>query len=265
MKNKINPVVADQAREIADWFESSMGKQVVQAETAIIDELLEEMFGYHILQLSVQQADLCTKSPIQHRMKAAMFNVVDADLTAFPDALPFESDCIDVLISHHFLDFSDRPQDLVREFSRVVLPGGRLILVGFNPYSLWGLTRLLMPWGHSIPWNSRFLAPDRLMDWLNILNFRIDRAIYSEYGLPFKGRHRPRPDYSLGLSRRFNFPFGAVSIIVARKQVETMTPVKPKWFQRRSFSNLSLVKPVARWHPGSTEVKQEIVMPERVL
>jgi hypothetical protein len=103
------------------------------------------------------------------------------------------------------------------------------------------------------------------MDWLNVLNFRIDRTIYSEYGLPLIGRHRRRLGYSLGLSRRFNIPFGAVSIIVARKQVETMTPLKPKWFQRRELSNLSLVKPAARIHSARIDVKQRTAMPEHGL
>lgn len=265
MKQKMNAVLTGQVREIAAWFQGSIGKQVLQTETAIMDELLEEMFGYHMLQLSIQQADLYTRSPIQHCMKSSLFEVAGSDLTAYPDALPFESDCIDVLISHHVLDFSNRPQELLREFSRVVLPGGRLILLGFNPYSLWGVTRSLMSWCHRVPWNSHFLAPERLMDWLNDLNFRIDRTIYSEYGLPLIGRHRRRPDYSLGLSRRYNFPFGAVSIIVARKQVETMTPLKPKWFERREFSNLSLVKPVARVHPGRIDLKQGTAMPDNGL
>jgi SAM-dependent methyltransferase len=265
MKHKMDAVLTGQIKEIAAWFQSSIGKQVVQTETAIMDELLEEMFGYHILQLSIQQADLYTRSPIQHRIKSSLFEVPGADLTAYPDALPFEPDCIDVLISHHLLDFSNRPQDLLREFSRVVLPGGRLILLGFNPYSLWGVSRALMSWRHRVPWTGHFLAPERLMDWLNVLNFRIDRAIYSEFGLPLIGRHRRRLAYSLGLSRRFKFPFGAVSIIVARKQVETMTPLKPKWFQRRELSNSSLVKPVARMHSARIDVKQRTAMPEHGL
>ncbi|SVB77612.1 uncharacterized protein METZ01_LOCUS230466, partial [marine metagenome] len=53
MKQKMNAVLTGQVREIAAWFQGSIGKQVIQTETAIMDELLEEMFGYHMLQLSI--------------------------------------------------------------------------------------------------------------------------------------------------------------------------------------------------------------------
>ncbi|MBT3427774.1 MAG: methyltransferase domain-containing protein [Gammaproteobacteria bacterium] len=250
-------VLVDQIIEINHWFESPLGKQLIDTETAILDELLAEMFGYHLLQMSFQQADLCVESPIQHRVKTSLLDLPGTDLSAYPDALPFESDCIDVVISHHLLDFCQKPQDLLREFSRVVLPGGWLVLIGFNPYSLWGLTRLLMSWSPKVPWAGHYLGPNRLMDWLNVLNFRIDRAIYSEYRLPLTGRRVRRPDYSLGLSQRNNLPIGAVSIIVARKQLETMIRLQPKWPRRRHFSNLGLVKPVAQLYPPEVGIMQK--------
>jgi len=254
-------ILVDQIMEITSWFESTLGKQLIETETAILDELLGEMFGYHLLQIGFPQVDLCAESPVQHRMKTSLIDLPGADLSAYPDALPFEPDCIDVLISHHLLDFCQKPQDLLREFSRVVLPGGWLVLIGFNPYSLWGLTRLLMCWKQEAPWTSRLLTPNRLMDWLNVLNFRIDRAIYCEYRLPFRARHGRSPDYSLGLSRRTQLPIGAVSIIVARKQVESMIRLQPRWARRRQFANIGLIKPVAQLYPPELDIMQKSKTP----
>ena len=81
------------------------------------------------------------------------------------------------------------------------------------------------------------------MDWLTLLNFKIDRAQYTTYGLPMNGYAGQVPDYSLGLSRNANWPFGAIYVIVASKQVGSMTPIKPLWQRERAFGRLRLVRP----------------------
>ena len=50
------------------------------------------------------------------------------------------------------------------------MPEGNLIISGFNPFSLWGLHRVLgRKQGH--PWCGQFIALMRLKDWLALLGF----------------------------------------------------------------------------------------------
>ena len=84
------------------------------------------------------------------------------------------------------------------------------------------------------------------MDWLNVLNFTIDRAHYCIYGLPVVGKADQSPDFSQGLSRRVNLPVGAVYVIVARKQIGTFTPMRPVWRTQSAFGKLSVVRPARR-------------------
>lgn len=239
---------------IRRWFGSPLGEQVLQTETAILEQLLTSLFGYHLLEVSVQNKSLSEASPIQHKFRLGITSEDDSQFLAKPNDLPLEDDSVDVAVLHHMLDFVDDPQEILRELSRTVRPMGHLVIVGFNPFSLWGLCKPFAGLRNPLsglrkqaPWNGRFIRPDRLMDWMNLLNFRIDRANYGVYGLPRAAEDWKKPDYSKGLSRNANWPVGGVYIIVARKHVGTMTPIRPVWKpQQKAFGQLSVVRSANR-------------------
>lgn len=233
---------------INPWFDTALGKSVLKTEKAIIEQLLPGFFGYHLLQLSVQKETLYESSPIRHKFSLSSTpHKRESTLVANPDLLPFEDDCLDVVLLHHCLDFQDSPQNLLREVSRVSRPMGQVVIVGFNPYSLWGMWKPFGALRNKQPWLGKYISPGRLMDWLTLLNFKIDRAQYSIYGLPYsrKADDLILDDYSQGLSRNPNWPFGAIYVIVARKQVGTMTPIRPVWRKNQNMGKLSVVRPTA--------------------
>ena len=82
------------------------------------------------------------------------------------------------------------------------------------------------------------------MDWLNLLNFKIDRAQYAIYRPPlpkYQGRVR---DFSQGVSRNLNLPIGSVYVIVAKKHIGAITPIRPVWKSSPAFGGLSVVNSV---------------------
>jgi len=232
---------------IRDWFETPLGERLLQTELAVHEQLLSHMFGYHLLQVSVQGKSLFDSSPIQNKMSLGLDDNDRAAFIARPTELPLEDGTADVVLVHHTLDFAESPQEALRELSRVVLPMGYLIITGFNPFSLWGLWKSLKFGAKSPPWNGTFIRPGRLMDWMNLLNFKIDRAQFYTYGLPIASLKPDRPDYSQGLSRKANLPFGAAYVIVARKHLGAMTPIRPVWKQQQAFGRrLSAVRSISR-------------------
>ncbi len=221
---------------------------MLDVERAILEQLLPAFFGYHLLQISVQNQALYGASPIQHKIAMGIRESDNQPFVARATQLPLEDDAIDVVLLHHILGFYHDRQQILREIARVSRPMGYLVIVGFNPLSLWGLYKPVAAVGNRPPWNASFIRPGRLMDWLNLLNFKIDRAHYCTYGPPvtrtfLKGRV---PDYTRGISRRTNLPFGAVYVIVARKQVGTMTPIRPVWRPHTTFGKLTVVRPTGR-------------------
>lgn len=235
-------------QNVQEWFRSPLGQAVLTAEERVLEQLLPGFFGYHLFQMSPQEKPLYASSVIQHKVKitgAVAADVIENQdgLAARADELPFADDSLDVVLLHHMLEYAQSPQNLLREAARVSLPMGQLVLVGFNPLSLWGMYKPVGKLRKKLPWTGRFVPPGQLMDWLTLLNFKIDRAHYSMYGLPtIRGTRNP-PDFSQGLSRNANWPFGGVYVIVARKQTGSLIKMKPVWQRSPAFGKLSVVPP----------------------
>ena len=161
-------------------------------ERAICDELLPNYYGDVLLQAGIPSVPIYQKSATRRQI---MMGVSAGELIGNPGQLPFANESIDVLVAQHLLDVGARPQFLVQELARTILPMGRLIVIGFNPLSLWSCRRVLAAKrkGHQAQWG---LAPRRLLDWLNLLNFKIDRIEFGGFGWPGQALGRRRPDFS---------------------------------------------------------------------
>lgn len=234
------PKNADLER-IRKWFDSDLGRRLVKNEKNLIDAILPGLYGYHLVEMGMITQSLSDASQINHRLSLGL---AESDLCNFKGSalqLPFGDDSIDLVFLHHLLDFYGSPKKVLKEAARVIQPSGHLVVVGFNPLSLWGLWKSFARVSARIPWNAQFIAPGRLMDWLNLLGFRIDRIHYAVGGLPLVlGDNSSIPDYSDGL--RTNWPFGAVYVIVAQKQHEGVTPLKSGWLARDPMPRLSVVR-----------------------
>ena len=62
-----------------------------------------------------------------------------SSMTGRLSALPMPNQSADGFVLHHSLELEDDPREALREVSRVVAPGGRLLICAFNAMSLWGL------------------------------------------------------------------------------------------------------------------------------
>lgn len=233
------------------WFDSPLGRELAAAEQRAIEAELVHCFGYHAALIgSLQRGrSLIQGSPIRHQIVVeATGEAPGVTLAARPDALPFAADSVDLLVLHHALEFSGNPHQILREAERVLIPDGRLIILGFNPLSPWGLRRLVQSRRGQPPWCGTFIGTTRLRDWLTLLGFEVDRnrALF----------HRPPLNHAALLERmapleafgeRWWRPFSAVHMMVARKQVVTLTPIRPSWHRRRSLARRPrLVEPTAR-------------------
>jgi SAM-dependent methyltransferase len=216
-----------------DWFSSELGKLLLRRETDMLAARLERLFGYYLLQLSaLADTDLSAASKIRHQFQFATSpdKPGRSGAVAQFEALPLESDSIDVVLLHHVLEFSRHPHRILREAHRVLLPQGHLVLVCINPWSLFGLrTRVLGSYRNS-PWRGHMISARRMMDWLSLLDMRVTDVHQVFHELPIQapavlGKLAPLWDHAA----RHSLPFGGVYVIEARKQRVGITPLKPKW------------------------------------
>ena len=229
---------------LEQWFSTSMGQEFLRQQRAAIDGMLPTLFGYHLMQLSVMRdLRLWDSSKIHHRF--ALSPVAGEGIGALYEdgRLPLESDSVDVVIGHHILDYSQSPHQLLKELCRVVLPSGYILIVGFNPLSMVGLYSVIARFAGSSVWHNHALSTKRLVDWMTLMDFSVQKVEYGFYQPPFGAlsEHRLSTCFNQHMLKSQS-PFGGFYAILAKKEVAPLTPRRPKW-QIRGGSIIPTMEP----------------------
>lgn len=224
------PLPSDVHQEMTQWLNSPLGQALLQSEAAILEPILERIFGYHFLQLGVSEHSMLAPSPIGHKlMFLPQWAPKNPHVVASNEALPLQSESVDAVLIHHALEYTPDNHRLLREASRVLMPGGKLLIVGFNPLSSWGM-RNACRWRNTAPWDARYITSSRVQDWLKLLEFSVDKVEHGAYLLPFAHNKvvGAAPRFET-MGQKFKAPLGAIYVIVACKQVMPVTPIMPRW------------------------------------
>lgn len=244
----MNPDFIDICQQLETWYQRPSGQYLSALEDELGERLLDQVFGQHVLQLGVTRNQPLGRGSAfpQHTYLGASPSA-DIGLIANGDHLPFATDSIDAVIIHHALDFSSNPHQLLREAQRVLMPQGRLIILGFNPWSLLGLSCRVRAIGPGQLWPScNRLSVHRLKDWLGLLGCEVESIRYS-YSVPPRGsrwssKQLRRMD---GFANRHNALIGGVYGIRAQKRVSTLTPSRRRVERSRRAPLIGLAVPQA--------------------
>lgn len=226
-------------RRLREWFATAPGRSLMQSEQRAIAQILPNLFGYHLIQIGrPDDTDLLGSSRINHRA------IIDIDPGAaaggdcaavcLAEAMPLAADSTDVLLLPHVLEFVSDPHQVLREIERVLIGEGHAVITIFNPWSLWGLWRLLLAWREEPPWCGHFLSLARLKDWLNLLGFEITLVECLFFRPPLRSERLLAQLAFLEKLGHWCWPmFGAVHVVVAKKRVIPLTPARELWRDRR--------------------------------
>lgn len=216
---------------LREWFATPLGQYLLEKERAYLDEVTPDIFGFHAIQLGMPEVDLLRENRITHKLRVAREGTPDT--FARCTELPFATHSIDLVVLPHVLEFAEEPHAVLREVDRVMMPEGRLVIVGFNPWSLWGLRSSLGPSRDEHPWNGRFLSLLRVKDWLALLGFDVSAGRLIAYAPPFDNeRVRRRFAFMEPAGDRWWAVGGAVYMLQAVKRVRGMRLITPAWQEK---------------------------------
>lgn len=238
-------------QELEDWYRSPLGTEVAALESVCVQRLLNDTFGYYLIQVGMAESfrDALAASRIRHRLSMRCEQTSAAQgrtLVGLPNALPFGADAVDAILLPHTLDFWPDPRAVLREVERVLIPDGRVIILGFNALSAWGLWSLLPGVGRRVPWCGHFRTAYQIEDWLSVLGFDLEVREHIMFRPPWRRAMGPSCAAFDRLGQRFWSILGGVYVIRAVKRVATLTPIRPAWNRRRALLPGRAVEPTTR-------------------
>ncbi|MFW5450588.1 MAG: class I SAM-dependent methyltransferase [Methylophagaceae bacterium] len=234
---------SDKEKMMSDWWQSPLGQCVLLQEKALLQTLNSHFYGYCQLQLGVEQRQFPKVTHSAQQKVMAQNADIDGDI----NALPFKSYSLDTVLLSHALEFSSDPHQALREVERVLVADGSVVLCCFNPWSLWGLRRLLS-WQDAPPWHGHFFSQARIRDWLALLNFEVLAVERLMFRPPLSSERwlaRIAPMERWG--KRLWPVLSGCTILVATKRSIPLTPITKRWQAKQLFPSGSFVKkPVTR-------------------
>ncbi len=229
------------------WLTQFLGHSVLETEKNFLLSCLATFFGKHGLLIGVpHQNELLKTSVTAHQVvltplisKTRQIKTIESDF----EELPIASGSVDLVLLPHTLEYLPNPRQLVAEACRIVKPEGHLIILGFNPLSLWGLKRIFSK-KKAAPWSSHFIQASNIKKWLELADFELIKHETLLFRPPLNrhGIYR-RLKFLEWLGKKCYWPFGGVYVLIAKAKVIPLKPIRLSWQQ--TFNHIRVTMPGA--------------------
>jgi len=185
------PMLAQRMAQSQAYWQTEAGRALWETQRACLGPLVEGRKGGHSLEMSMGPA-LMTMSAIPHMIRWAptrALAVSSSSLVCPPGQLALPDRCIDTMVLHHWLEHVSDAHYTLQEAARVTADNGVLVLFGFNPISVSGITQRWRKKQAQFPWNGRWRSANRLRDWLAF----VDLPLGEGYMIQAQRRQRHAP------------------------------------------------------------------------
>lgn len=225
--------------DFSRFLATNIGQALLASETSVIDRYLPALVGCNLLQLSVQKAKrLSQLARVGQYIQLGFSPSINAEsrdsICADYQSFPIATDCIDIALLHHTLEFSADPHQVLRETDRTLTAGGHLLVVGFNPISAWSLYQRYAQWGKGLPMMTHTaIRQNRLTDWLSVLNYDVIHQQSYFYRPPINNESILKRLQGLEyFGERCRLPLGLFYVVIAKKRSFPVNFVRQYWMGR---------------------------------
>lgn len=213
------------------WFESLPSSLLMQAEKAQLEKILPTILGEYLIQIG-GPSEFSLASPIRHKFylthDAECLSKHSQTILGDCKELPIYPQTIDLILLIHILEFLEKPLELLDQLYQTLVPSGQLIVISFNPISLWGLMHLWKRYPAK-PWQGHFHPLWQAKHWLRKTGFQIVSAETFFFRPPVLEKKRDQHLLWLEAFGQLCLPgCGSVYIMSAQKREEGLTPIKIK-------------------------------------
>ncbi len=228
-----------------DWLASPAGRYVLAWEQAHHDRAVANLFGFVGVQCGLRELQALRQNRMRSRFvvsrsdDAAQYDESHPPADVIIDSyeeLPLATASADLIVLPHVLEFAADPHQVLREVDRVLRPNGRMIVTGFNPVSLWGISQAVgrMLSRPILPPDESFIGMPRLRDWCKLLSFEFQAGSYGCYRPLLRSeRWLERTQFLEKAGDRWWPICGAVYSVTVIKRVRGMRLVAPAWNRTR--------------------------------
>ncbi len=241
--------------QLSHWYQTRLGRVAYACEQEWMHAQLQRVFGYYLLQLGQPQCvDWLEKSPIAHHYVAICQNQAKSTIqtiTCDDELLPIATASVDLVFLPHSLEYHKAPEHLLEEVHRILIPQGRVLILGFNPYANWGLEKFLGLGKTLLPPVHPFHSHGRVKHWLEAMDFELlqhNKLCYCP------GTRRSwiisRYAFIEYLGKLLLPSFGNIYGIVARKTVRGLTPIRQDFKKQSVRMKQGVVEPTTRDNIG---------------
>ncbi len=237
----------------------SWQKQLMRFETVGLSEkrialvksklkpVLSGIFGYNALLYSVKARELVADNLIVRNVTVISNDLNNGDLVCRYEELPIASDCIDLVVLPEILQQSRFPHQILREVERVLIPEGHIVLLIANPFSGFTVKNRIIALLTQQKEKPKPISRLRLNDWFRLLGFEIITEVpvcMSDQNIQQQNSY----SWVKKISKISCEYFAGYYIIVAKKKVSTMTPIRPSWRSNKKLVGTRLTEPSVRNH-----------------
>lgn len=229
-------------RQLSEWYAGAGGTRPLKALDALMHEWLSDSCGRFAMEMSTLTA--AHGDWLENARFAHVFRVgpAGADAIASFDALPIDTESLELVIVCHVIEFADDPHRLLREIDRVLAPEGRCVILTFNPFGPQGLARPFKLF-RGAPWCGHFYSLPRIRDWLSVLGFTVEKSRFLSPPFVVEGDRLWRRSADFMLTRGL-FWMGSLTALYTHKRVSRPTPLREKW-RIRGFLKSKVAQPTA--------------------
>lgn len=231
------------------WYQSAPGQLLVQQEQAVLEPIMRHTLGEQLVQIGgPSDMSLCAASLVQHKTYVGLerHSVSGPRIQMNLSDLPLQPNSVDTLFMAHFLEVVEDPKHFLSQAFQVLRPGGQLLLLGFNPWSLWGIAQRRYS-KQGFPWCGHFYSSAKVKRWLRAVGYSVVASKTVCFRPPTQDVRQAKRLLYMEAVGPLLLPYcGGAFLIIAHKTQPGMTPEPSFWRSKRVVVRNGYAEPTSR-------------------